>query len=280
MALVSANGVAHPPDSAPASPGIINYTTTKDKRLHPNKMETKKFDLVVRKHIAYYALDLARKDLTRAEDTWTNALRLARSHAPFIEDRLSLHSSSGNHSVAEGAALVHAGLLFPEPRGARCWYETGLRLLEREAPRQVLPDGGPVEQAFWYHLFVLAQEFRLASMLEGNARICITEPLGYIEFMNLVSNARAVITDSGGVQEETTYLGVPCLTLRENTERPITVTEGSNRLVKPAELVAMIESVLAGKWPRGRRPERWDGKAADRCVAALRSRSPGLRTES
>jgi Heparinase II/III-like protein/Heparinase II/III N-terminus len=102
-----------------------------------------------------YALDLARNDLTRAEDTWTNALRLARSHAPFIEDRLSLHSSSGNHSVAEGAALVHAGLLFPELRGARRWYETGLRLLEREAARQVLPDGGPVEQAFWYHLFVL-----------------------------------------------------------------------------------------------------------------------------
>jgi UDP-N-acetylglucosamine 2-epimerase (non-hydrolysing) len=122
------------------------------------------------------------------------------------------------------------------------------------------------------------QEFGLAGRLEGNARICITEPLGYIEFMNVVLSARAVITDSGGVQEETTYLGVPCLTLRENTERPITVTEGTNRLVKPGELVAMIESVLAGVWPKGRRPERWDGRAADRCVAALRKRSSGLRT--
>jgi UDP-N-acetylglucosamine 2-epimerase (non-hydrolysing) len=122
------------------------------------------------------------------------------------------------------------------------------------------------------------QEFGLASRLEGNARIRITEPLGYIEFMNVVSSARAVITDSGGVQEETTYLGIPCLTLRENTERPITVSEGSNRLVKPGEVLAMVESVLAGLWPKGHRPERWDGRAADRCVAALRKRSSSLRT--
>ncbi len=115
-------------------------------------------------------------------------------------------------------------------------------------------------------------EFRLTDRL-ASGRIVLTEPMPYVPFMNLVQSARAVITDSGGVQEESTYLGIPCLTLRDNTERPITITEGTNRLVKACDLQAHIAAVLAGQWPTGRRPELWDGRTADRCVAALRRRS-------
>ena len=113
------------------------------------------------------------------------------------------------------------------------------------------------------------QDFGLMAALEGAAGITLTEPLGYLQFMNLVTGSAAVVTDSGGVQEETTYLGIPCLTLRESTERPITVDQGSNRLVKPAALDAAIADVLAGRWPRGRRPLHWDGHAADRIVERM-----------
>lgn len=123
------------------------------------------------------------------------------------------------------------------------------------------------------------EEFGLMSRLERfghdesrRARVTLTEPLGYVQFMNLVCGARAIITDSGGVQEESTYLGIPCLTLRDNTERPITVKEGSNRLVKTGDLYSQIQEVLAIRWPVGRRPALWDGQTAKRCVGALRVR--------
>jgi UDP-N-acetylglucosamine 2-epimerase (non-hydrolysing) len=117
------------------------------------------------------------------------------------------------------------------------------------------------------------EEFGLLAGLSANARIRLCEPLGYIQFMNLVSSCRAAITDSGGVQEETTYLGIPCLTLRENTERPVTVSMGSNRLIKPEQLTDAVGEVVANQWPKGRRPERWDGSTAKRCVQALKKRA-------
>jgi len=113
------------------------------------------------------------------------------------------------------------------------------------------------------------EEFGLSAELARNPRIKPIEPLGYIAFMALVQNARCVVTDSGGVQEETTYLGIPCLTLRDTTERPITVTHGSNRLVRLEGLSAAIDEVLAGRWPTGARPHHWDGRAAERVADAI-----------
>ena len=103
------------------------------------------------------------------------------------------------------------------------------------------------------------------------AALRLEEPLGYREFLSLTSAARLVLTDSGGLQEETTALGIPCLTLRENTERPITVEEGTNEVVgtDPARIVAAAERILAGGTKRGRRPEGWDGAAGERAADAI-----------
>ncbi len=99
----------------------------------------------------------------------------------------------------------------------------------------------------------------------------VTEPLGYLEFLNLWKDAALVLTDSGGLQEETTALGIPCLTLRENTERPVTIWEGTNTLVgtDPEAIVTEARRALNGSGKAGRVPELWDGRAAERIVEAL-----------
>jgi UDP-N-acetylglucosamine 2-epimerase (non-hydrolysing) len=109
--------------------------------------------------------------------------------------------------------------------------------------------------------------------------IRLPEPLGYISFMSLVMNCRLVITDSGGIQEETSYLGIPCLTLRENTERPITVTEGTNQLVTFANLQPRVSAVLASRLGRVPKLKFWDGQTATRIVADL-AHYLGIATES
>lgn len=106
----------------------------------------------------------------------------------------------------------------------------------------------------------------------AEAGVRLLEPMPYVRFMSLVVDAAAVITDSGGIQEETTYLGIPCLTLRDNTERPITISEGTNALVNAAGLVAAVDDALGSEWQPAR-PEFWDGNTAGRCVADLRERA-------
>jgi UDP-N-acetylglucosamine 2-epimerase (non-hydrolysing) len=109
-----------------------------------------------------------------------------------------------------------------------------------------------------------------AAGLEGVPGLHVIDPLGYVDFLSLVRGAAAVITDSGGIQEETTMLDVPCLTLRPNTERPITLTAGTNRLVSPAELGPALDAALAGAQRRpGEGPPGWDGHAGERIASVL-----------
>ena len=101
--------------------------------------------------------------------------------------------------------------------------------------------------------------------------LIITDPLGYLEFNYLVKNAKAVITDSGGITEETTVMGVPCITLRDNTERPETVITGTNELIgtDPKAIRPAFEKLFSGTWKKGEQPQLWDGKSAERIVQCL-----------
>lgn len=111
----------------------------------------------------------------------------------------------------------------------------------------------------------------LLRLLQDTAGVTVCEPLGYLPFLRLMEAATVVVTDSGGIQEETTYLGVPCLTLRENTERPSTVTLGTNQLLAfdPAVIIAAVEAVLQGSAKQGHVPPLWDGQAAERIADVL-----------
>ncbi|MEN6574793.1 MAG: UDP-N-acetylglucosamine 2-epimerase (non-hydrolyzing) [Phycisphaerales bacterium] len=103
----------------------------------------------------------------------------------------------------------------------------------------------------------------------------IVEPVRYREFITLETNARFILTDSGGIQEETTYLGLPCLTLRPNTERPITISEGTNELVDMTNIEEHTARILSGRWKQGKVPPQWDGRTAERITKVVAEYTAG-----
>jgi UDP-N-acetylglucosamine 2-epimerase (non-hydrolysing) len=109
--------------------------------------------------------------------------------------------------------------------------------------------------------------------LPADPNIRLMDPVGYVEMMALTKHARAVLTDSGGVQEETTIFGIPCLTMREQTERPITVSVGTSEVVgrDREKILAALDLILSGGWKQGNIPDLWDGKTAERIADILSS---------
>jgi len=115
------------------------------------------------------------------------------------------------------------------------------------------------------------ESLRAAGLFEIDGLVSL-EPLGYLDFTSLMSAARVVITDSGGIQEETTILGVPCLTVRPNTERPITITHGTNQLCEPERVLRLVDRILANEYVAPKqRPPLWDGHAGERAASVIES---------
>ena len=117
-------------------------------------------------------------------------------------------------------------------------------------------------------------KFHLGHITEKSENLKLIKPLGYIDFLSLMMDSMVVLTDSGGVQEETTVLKIPCLTMRENTERPITIKKGTNQLVgiETDKILDAYEKVKKGKWKSNGIPKYWDGKSSQRIIKILKEK--------
>jgi UDP-N-acetylglucosamine 2-epimerase (non-hydrolysing) len=173
-----------------------------------------------------------------------------------------IHEELGVRKGEYALATLHRPSNVDEPRA----LEKLLVALAEVSGR--LPVVFPIHPRTRSRLFADAS---LRGKAEGARGLKLADPIGYLDFVALTANARLVMTDSGGVQEETTALGVPCLTLRRNTERPVTVEVGTNTLVgtDPAQVVPAAMAVLEGRGKKGRVPDLWDGKAAERIAPIL-----------
>jgi len=122
------------------------------------------------------------------------------------------------------------------------------------------------------------EEFQLSEKVSDMKNLMVIEPIGYLRFLNLMMNSKFVLTDSGGMQEETTVLNIPCLTLRENTERPETIDEGTNTLVgnDTQRIVEESLKIIEGQGKKGSYPELWDGRASERIVEIIDGESGGI----
>ena len=187
------------------------------------------------------------------------------AHLPRAVSAARVAVNAGRAGFADGARgyalfTLHRAANVDDPVALRGLIETALRVARRT----------PVIMPLHPRTAGKLASAALGHLLEDPA-LLVTPPLGYLEMLGVMNGARVVLTDSGGVQEETTALGVPCITMRDNTERPITVEQGTNIVAgrDPARILAAYEAVLAGSGTANRIPPLWDGHAAPRIAAAI-----------
>jgi UDP-N-acetylglucosamine 2-epimerase (non-hydrolysing) len=175
-------------------------------------------------------------------------------------EEITVHKDIGLPKGGYGVVTLHRPSNVDNPAILKSLCETLNRISQR------LPLVFPVHPRTRKNLEING----LLPTLAGNKQLFLLEPQSYIRFMNLVFNCRLVITDSGGIQEETTYLGIPCLTMRPNTERPVTIHEGTNQLCRLEEVEQRADDVLSKSGGRRPVPEFWDGKTASRVVESIK----------
>jgi UDP-N-acetylglucosamine 2-epimerase (non-hydrolysing) len=246
--------------------------------------------------LAHVEAGLRSLDRTMPEE-WNRLATDLFSDLLFCTERSGMEALIREGKRAEQVFLVGNGMidtllrLLPRAKEARAYRSFGLEpgryaLLTLHRPsnvdeperlkmlleRALLPLSREVPLVFPVHP---RTKSKLDPILKdgGAPGLILTPPLGYIDFVSLMESARVVLTDSGGIQEETTVLGVPCLTIRENTERPVTVEAGTNRLVgtDPAFVLSAAREALSKEKPEPRFPPLWDGRAGERIAAILES---------
>ena len=198
-----------------------------------------------------------------AGNVMIDSLVANRAHARSATETLAAHGIDPallNHPKGYAVVTMHRPSNVDDPATLRLLLET-LRTVSTHLPL-----------VFALHPRTRSniERFGLGGLTDP-ARMAMLPPQGYLEMLGLMAGATMVLTDSGGLQEETTALGVPCLTMRENTERPITVEQGTNTMVgrDPAAILSGVAEIVSGAGKRGRVPEYWDGHAADRIAADL-----------
>ena len=198
---------------------------------------------------------VSKEKIIRVGNIMIDSLEMLRS---TVEAR-EIYREYGLEKDAYGVVTLHRPSNVDDPETLAQIIESLLRISEK------IPLLFPVHPRTGKNL----EQNTLMPMLRHAENIFLVEPLPYIRFMNLVFNCRMVLTDSGGIQEETTYLGIPCLTLRRNTERPVTITQGTNQLCEIGNFEEKALSILFHKHAQPKPIEFWDGKTAQRVVLSI-----------
>ena len=200
---------------------------------------------------------IASQKIHRVGNIMIDSLEMLRK----VIERQTTYREMGLNRHRYGLVTLHRPSNVDDPRIVTTLCHTLIRLSRR------MPLVFPVHPRTRKNM----EKWKLMPLLEKADNLIITEPINYIRFMNIVFNCRFVLTDSGGIQEETSYLGIPCITLRSNTERPITIHQGTNRLCGLDNLEEQVSDVLSSKSSNTCKIDLWDGRSADRVVESIKT---------